>query len=106
MGKRATKKEVERRVQTLAKLIVEGANCVELQAYGQREWGLCAPQVSHYINQARQWIREQSDIDRPAFVSAKLAQLEKIAREAAKAGQHNNAIGALRLMSEMVGVLK
>ena len=106
MGKRASKKEVERRTQVLAKLIVEGANCVELQSYGQREWGLCHAQVSHYINLAREWIRDQTDIDRPAFVSAKIAQLEKIAREAAKAGQHNNAIGALRLMSEMVGILK
>ena len=34
-------------------------------------------------------------MDRREFVSAKISQLETIAREAAKAGQHNNAIGAL-----------
>ena len=105
-GKRCTTKQKQERIEEVARLIVGGANAIELNTYIKNKWGLSGPQRSLYVGWARAYVAEISDVDRRAFVSAKISQLETIAREAAKAGQHNNAIGALRLMSEMVGVLK
>ena len=104
-GKRCTKAEKQERIETLARMIVAGANAVELHRYVKTTWGLSPCIATKYCNEARAYVVQISDVDRREFVSAKISQLESIAREAAKAGQHNNAIGALRLMSEMVGVL-
>lgn len=102
---RATKAEKQDRIETLARMIVAGANAVELHRFIKTTWGLSSCIATKYVNESRAYVAEISDVDRREFVSAKISQLESIAREAAKAGQHNNAIGALRLMSEMVGVL-
>lgn len=104
-GRRCTKATKEERIDSLARMIVGGANAIELHRFIKKEWGLSPCICTKYVNEARAYVAEISDVDRKAFVSAKIGQLELIARKATEAGQHNNAIGALRLMSEMVGVL-
>ena len=103
--KHCTKAEKQERIDTLARMIVAGANAVELHRFIKTTWGLSPCICTKYVNESRAYVAEISDIDRREFISAKIGQLETIARKSIESGQHNNAIGALRLMSEMVGVL-
>ena len=104
-GKRCTTKEKQERIEEVARLIVGGANAIELNTFIKNKWGLSGPQRSLYVGWAREYVVQISDIDRKEFISAKIGQLETIARKSIESGQHSNAVGALRLMSEIVGVL-
>ena len=104
-GRRCTKAEKEERIDTLARMIVSGANAVELHRFIKTTWGLSSSVATGYVNAARAYVAEVSDIDRTEFISAKIGQLETIARKSIEAGQHSNAIGALRLMGELTGVI-
>ena len=44
------------------------------------------------------------DLDRRDMLAAKIQQLEAIARDSIASGRENNAIGAIRLLSELVGL--
>ena len=44
------------------------------------------------------------DLDRQDMLAAKIQQLEAIARNSIASGRENNAIGAIRLLSELVGL--
>ena len=44
-----------------------------------------------------------SDIDRVDMLASKVQMLEQIATDAVAAGREGNAIGAIRLLNELVG---
>ena len=45
-----------------------------------------------------------SDVDRQDMLASKIQMLEQIARDSVAQGRENNAIGAIRLLSELVGL--
>ena len=104
-GKRCTTKEKQERIEEVARLLVGGANAIELNTYIKNKWGLSGPQRSLYVGWAREYVASISDVDRRVFVSAKINQLETIVREATKAGQYSNAVGAMRLLAELTGAI-
>ncbi len=44
------------------------------------------------------------DVERADLLAAKIQMLEQIASDAVAAGRENNAIGAIRLLNELVGL--
>ena len=67
-------------------------------------WGLSSEQASRYVREARNVVKaDLSDIDRVDMLASKVQMLEQIATDAVAAGRESNAIGAIRLLNELVG---
>ena len=104
MRKKCTKAEKTERVEELANLIVKGLSQRQLMLHVTNSWGLSSEQASRYVREARDVVKaELSDIDRVDMLASKVQMLEQIATDAVAAGRESNAIGAIRLLNELVG---
>ena len=104
MGKKCTKAEKTARVEELADLIVKGLSQRQLMHHVTNSWGLSSEQASRYVLEARDVVKaDLSDIDRVDMLASKVQMLEQIATDAVAAGRESNAIGAIRLLNELVG---
>ena len=104
MVKKCTKAEKKARVEELADLIVKGNSQRWLQHHVCDSWGVCRETARVYIHEARAIVREDlADIDRADMLASKVQMLEQIATDAVAAGRESNAIGAIRLLNELVG---
>ena len=104
MGKKCTKAEKSARVEELANLIVKGLSQRQLMHHVTDSWGLSAEQASRYVREARDVVKaDLNDIDRVDMLASKVQMLEQMATDAAAAGRESNAIGAIRLLNELVG---
>ncbi len=102
---RCTQKEKKRRVEELADMVVNGYSQRELIRHVRDSWGLSGDSATAYIREARIVVQEDlKDIDRPQMLAAKIQQLEHVARDSIAQGRENNAIGAIRLLCELVGL--
>lgn len=105
MGRKCTKKEKTARTEELADMIVKGYSQRELMRHVQETYGLSSQHSQACIREARNLVKSDlSDIDRQDMLAAKIQQLEQIARDSIAQGRENNAIGAIRLLSELVGL--
>ena len=105
MGKKCTKVEKKARVEELAEMIVKGYSQRELRMHVRHQWGLSDDSALIYIREARTLVTaDLKDLDRQDMLAAKIQQLEAIARDSIASGRENNAIGAIRLLSELVGL--
>ena len=104
MAKKCTKREKSRRVEELADLIVKGHSQRWLNHYVVDTWGLSQNSARLYILEARAIVRaDLADLDRVDMLAAKVQMLEQMAIDAAAAARESNAIGAIRLLNELVG---
>ena len=69
--------------------------------FAEKEWGASRSTADAYIAKARQRIREDYSVERTDFIASRLGTLDKIVQESIRTGQHSNAIGAIRLASEL-----
>ena len=105
MGKKCTKVEKKARIEELADMIVKGYSQRELNRHVVHLWGLSQNSALLYIREARDVVKEDLvDIDRTDMLASKVQMLEQIARDSIASGRENNAIGAIRLLSELVGL--
>ena len=101
---KCTKQEKIRRTEELASLIVKGFSQRQLMHHVTETWGLSAEQAHRYVREARDVVKaDLSDIDRVDMLASKVQMLEQIATDAVAAGRESNAIGAIRLLNELVG---
>ena len=78
-----------------------GQICTELT----EKWGLSERTAASRVAQARKAITaEVNEADRQEIVAVMMQQCLKIATEASETRQLSNAIGAMRLYGELVGV--
>ena len=104
MAKKCTKAEKKARVEELADLIVKGYSQRELKRHVQERWGLSEDSANLYIREARDIVKaDLGDLERVDMLASKIQMLEQIARDSVAAGRENNAIGAIRLMNELIG---
>ena len=104
---KCTKKEMLRRVEELADLIVKGCSQRQLMSHVTCSWGLSSEQAHRYVREARDLVKSDlDDVERADLLAAKIQMLEQIAADAVAAGRENNAIGAIRLLNELVGLSK
>jgi hypothetical protein len=68
--------------------------------------GVSARTADKYIAEARLVLREDANIERHDYLASRLQTLDSIVQKSVKAGQFNNAIGALKLQSELLGLNK
>ena len=102
---RCAPKEKQRRVDDLAKKIIEGWSQRQLMVFVQEEYGVSVQHAQWYIRHARDLIKQDAtQVDRTDMLAAKIQMLEQIARDAVASGRESNAIGAIRLLSELIGL--
>ena len=101
---KCTSKEKKRRVEELADLVVKGLSQRQLMVHVQETYGLSSQRSQAYIREARDVVKNDLvGIDRADMLAAKIQMLEQIASDAVAQGRENNAIGAIRLMNELIG---
>lgn len=106
MGRKATVAEVEHRVQTIARLLI---NCVprsQIVRHAQETWGVKEDMTDRYISRARELVRQDYAVERQDFLATRLGTLDKTIQEALKTNQLGVVVGALRLQAELTQVTK
>ena len=77
----------------------------EIRQQLTKQWGLSDRTADRRIQAARLRIRQDCNAqDRQDVVATLMEQCLKIAKASAETNQHSNAIGAMRLYGELIGV--
>lgn len=104
MAKRCTRKEKQRRVEQLADLVIKSWPQRQLTRFATESWGLSSERARHYVREARDLVKDDlTTIDRADMLAAKVQTLEAIIDKSTTEGRESNAIGAIRLLNELVG---
>ena len=106
MGKKSDKAEIDRRIHAVVKLLASAKPSSYILRYCSQEWGVTERQGQTYLTRARDIIRADYTIERPDFLSSRLAILDEVIEASIKTKQHSNAVGALRLQAELTQLLK
>ena len=105
MAAKCTKKEKLRRIDELADMIVKGHSQRQLMKHVQSSWGLSVQHSQACIREARDVVKaDLARVERVDMLASKIQMLEAMAEKAMREGRENNAIGAIRLLSELVGL--
>jgi len=105
MGKKSDKAEIDRRIHTVVKLLSSAKTSSYIRRFAREEWGVTDSQTGRYLQRAREIIRADYSIERPDFLSSRLALLDEVIEASIRTKQHSNAIGALRLQAELTRLL-
>ncbi len=84
-------------------MIVDCKRKSEIHRHCRETYGVSNEQSNVYIERARLILREDYAQERSDFIAAKLGVLEKVISASLETNQNSNAVGAIRLMMEMVG---
>jgi len=98
--------EVERRINTVARMIVSAATQSQLLHFCSVEYGVSKRQAQNYIHRAREIVREDYSQERADFLASRIGILDKVIQASIKSGQHSNAIDATRLQAELTQLLQ
>ncbi len=102
---KSTNLEVDRRIHECVKLLSSAKANSYIRRYAAEEWWASERQADRYLARARDIIRADYSLERSEFMASRIALLDKITEASIKAGQHSNAIGALRLQAELTRLL-
>ena len=105
MGKKSSKAEIDRRIHEVVKLLTSAKTNSYIYRHAAEEWGVNSRSADTYIARAREIIRADYDVERSDFMASRLALLDKIAEESIACKQHSNAIGALKLQTQITRLL-
>ena len=65
MAKKSTNIEIDERINTVYKLLLEGNSRTQILQYGADTWDLKDRQVEEYIKRARDYQRLDAELERP-----------------------------------------
>jgi hypothetical protein len=103
VAKKSSSAEVDRRIGVVVRMIVNCKRRSEIMEFAKIEWGVGRQTVDAYIARARAVLKEDYSHERADFIASKLSTLEKVVTASIECGQHSNAVGAIRLMSDLIG---
>ena len=98
---RTSKNEHEFRVNKVAKLLSVGTVRSEISQFAATEWGVSQRSIDRYIQDAREILKQDFDIDRRQFTADILSQYATLAKEARKSGQLHVALGCINSMAKV-----
>ena len=102
-GKKAA--AIAEQINLAADLLVNFKTARQIRDVLAERYGLPERTAYDRIQAARQLIKEEANMaDRQEIVATMMAQCLKIATEASETRQLSNAIGAMRLYGELIGV--
>lgn len=93
--------EVERRINAVARMLVNATTQSQLLHFCSVEYGVSKQQAQNYIHRARAIVREDYSQERADFLASRIGILDKVIQQSIESGQHSNAIGATRLQAEL-----
>jgi hypothetical protein len=106
MGKKSDAAEIDRRIHTVTKLLCAAKTTSYVMRFCSEEWGVGKRQAETYLQRAREIIRADYSVERNDFLASRLALLDEVIEASIRTKQHSNAVGALRLQSELTQLLK
>ena len=89
----------------VAKLLSVGTVRSEISQFASTEWGVSSRTVDSYMQDAREILKQDFDIDRRQFTAEVLAQYASLAKEARKSGQLTVALGCINSMAKVGQVM-
>ena len=98
---RTSKTEFDYRVNKVAKLLSTGSVRSDIHQYAAQEWGVHLRTADRYIQDAREILKQDFDIDRRQFTADILSQYATLAKEARKSGQLHVALGCINSMAKV-----
>ena len=101
---KSTKAEVDLKVNEVYGRLTKGQSRYRIVQDCTKAWGCADRQVDTYIKRARELLDEDANMQRPALLAECLAGVRDIRENAERRGQHQVALNAIRLMSELVGL--
>ena len=104
--RKSTKAEKSFRVDTIFQLLCEGMGRADILRFCADNWGIKERNADYYIAEARVLIEKDASLSRQAFLAETIASLRQVRQAAAKRGQHQVVVNAIRLQAELVGLGK
>ena len=105
MAKKASKFEVDHRVDTIARMLVNAATTSQICRYAKVEWSVSESTALRYLKRAREAIRDDYSQERSDFLASRLGVLDSVIQKAIKSNQLAAACGACRLQAELAQLL-
>ena len=102
---RTSKNEHEFRVNKVARLMSVGTVRSDILQFASAEWGVTQRTVDSYMQDAREILKQDFDIDSRRFTAEVLAQYASLAKEARKSGQLTVALGCINSMAKVGQVM-
>ena len=103
---KSTKAAKEFRVNTVYKMLTDGASRSQILQFCSDEWSISTRQGDNYIAEARVKCEQDCTISRQEFLAEAIVGLRSIRQQAEKRGQYQVAVNTVRLMTELVGLDK
>ena len=101
---KSTKAAKEFRVNTVYKMLTDGASRSQILQFCSDEWDISTRQGDTYIAEARVKCEQDCTISRQEFLAEAIVGLRSIRQQAEKRGQYQVAVNTVRLMTELVGL--
>ena len=106
MGKRSDRAELDRRIHTVVKLLSSAKITSYVIRYASQEWGVGKATADRYLKEAPEIMRADYSVERNDFLASRLALLDEVIEASIRTIQHSNAVGTLRLQSELTQLMK
>ncbi len=103
---KSTKAAKEFRVNTVYKMLTDGASRSQILQFCSDKWNISTRQGDNYIAEAREKCEQDCTISRQEFLAEAIVGLRSIRQQAEKRGQYQVAVNTVRLMTELVGLDK
>ena len=104
MAKKTNGAEKKLRLNSVYGMLVDGASRAQIIQFCAETWNVGDRTADNYLKEARELIEKDSDMSRPAFLAEALAGLRQVRMSAARRGQHQVVVNAIRLQAELVGL--
>ena len=101
MARKSTKSEALLKTQHIYGCLTENQPRQKILRDCTKLWGCSERQVDTYLARAQQMIIDDCNQSRPALLAELLAGVRDIRQEAAKRGQLQTSLNAVRLMAEL-----
>jgi len=102
MAKKSTNIEIDERINTVYKLLLEGNSRTQILQYGADTWGLKDRQMEEYIKRARDYQRLDAELERPEWLHESLSALKDIQRKATTRQQYSTALKAIEMQARLL----
>ena len=102
MGKKATRVEIDERVNTVFNLLLNANNRQQILEYAKSTWGVGMSMTDQYIERARSLLKEDARQERHEFLIELLARSRETERKAMQTNQLGVVIAAQKYQASLL----
>ena len=101
---RSTAIETKFRVDAVYKLLSEAWTRQQILQFAATEWGVSQRMADAYIARARDLLKQDADMQRPAWLAEALGRLRNYEQQAVRRGQMQVAINSIQMQAKLIGM--